>query len=82
MDMPDVTKIQLVAIVQPAIATAIAFGVPISDAQSVALMGMAGAVSSFLVLADALVRNGRSRMLTNVEAIKELERPAAPVSNS
>lgn len=79
--MPDVTKVQIVAIVQPVIATAIAFGVPITDAQSVALMSLAGAVSSFLVLADALIRSGRSRALANPESLVQLERVKPPVVN-
>lgn len=80
--MPDVTKIQIVAIVQPVITAAVAFGAPITDAQTVALLGLAGAISSALAMADALIRYGRSRALMNVETVKELERLPAPVVNN
>lgn len=81
MEMPDVTKIQLVAIVQPIISTAIAFGAPITDAQSIALMGLAGALSTVLTLADAHIRNGRSRALSAPEVLDLIRKPQAPAVN-
>lgn len=71
METPDITRAQIVAIIQPIVTCAIAFGAPISETQSVALIGLAGAVSSALALGDAIIRNGRSR----IEAARKADRP-------
>jgi hypothetical protein len=57
---PDVTKAQAIAIVQAVIAVAVAFGVPISDNQSVALLGLAGLIGTVLLGADLGIRRGRA----------------------
>lgn len=59
---PDVTPAQLVAIVSAIIGVAVAFGAPITDAQSAALVGLAGVVASALLVGDAVIRNGRARV--------------------
>jgi hypothetical protein len=58
---PDTTRLQLVAIVQAVIAVVIAFGVPINDKQSIALVALAGVIGAALVTADAAIRRERAR---------------------
>ena len=65
LDTPDITKAQIVAVIQPVITCAVAFGAPISEVQSAALLGLAGAISTALVIADAMIRRGRSAMMAN-----------------
>jgi hypothetical protein len=60
MDTPDVTKAQIIALMQAVIGTAVAFGAPISDAQSVALLALVAVVAAFLTHSDAKIRVGRS----------------------
>lgn len=72
MQTPDITKAQIVAIVQPVITCAVAFGAPISEQQTTALLGLAGAISTALVIADAIIRNGRARMAAVKYSDKEL----------
>jgi hypothetical protein len=60
-EAPDHTKIQVAAVVQAVIAVAVAFGVPISDEQSVALIALAGVLGTVLIGADAAIRRERAR---------------------
>jgi len=62
MKMPDVTPAQIVALVGAIIAVAVAFGAPIDDAQRDAILQLAGIVAPALVLGDAVIRHGRSRI--------------------
>jgi len=61
IETPDHTRIQMVAIVQAVIAVAIAFGAPISDKQSVALIALAGTLGTVLIGADAAIRRARAQ---------------------
>lgn len=71
MQTPDITPIQkLVALgagVIPAlIAVVNAFGIyDVTAEQSGAILGLYTVLGSFTVLADAIIRNGRSRALIN-----------------
>jgi hypothetical protein len=58
---PDHTRIQIAAVVQAVIAVAVAFGVDISDEQSVALIALAGVLGTVLIGADAAIRRERAR---------------------
>lgn len=62
MDTPDITKAQVIALLQAIIALAVAFGVSLSSEQQTAIIGLAGAIAVVLPLADAIIRNGRSRI--------------------
>lgn len=62
METPDITKAQVVAVAQALLAVLVAFGVDLSDRQEAALLGLAGALAVVLPLADAIIRNGRSRV--------------------
>lgn len=62
METPDITRAQVIAIVQAVIAVAVSFGVDLSERQETALLGLAGALAVVLPLADAIIRNGRSRV--------------------
>ncbi len=59
--LPDATRVQMVALVQAVIAVVVAFGVPISDQQSVALIALAGVIGTVLIGSDAAIRRERAR---------------------
>lgn len=61
LSLPDHTRIQIVAVIQAMLATAVAFGVPISDDQSVALLALAAVLGTMLIGADAAIRRERAR---------------------
>lgn len=63
-DMPDVTKAQIIALVQQAASVALAFGVQLTAAQEVAILGLSGTFSTVLILADAMIRRGRAKLVT------------------
>jgi hypothetical protein len=88
MHMPDITKVQIVAVVQAVIALALALGLDINDATQTSIIALAGAVSSALVIADSIIRNGRSKIAANPEALAMIEKirlanekPTAPALN-
>ncbi len=60
IDLPDHTRMQLVAVAQAVVAAAVAFGVPISDQQSVALIALAGVIGTVLIGSDAAIRRARA----------------------
>lgn len=62
MEMPDITRLQVVAIVQAILAVLVSFGIDLTDRQETALLGLAGALAVVLPLSDAIIRNGRSRI--------------------
>lgn len=59
--LPDTTRAQIVALAQAGLAVAIAFGVPISDAQSVAVIALSTVLGTVLITADAAIRRERAR---------------------
>lgn len=61
LSLPDTTRVQMVAVAQAVVAAAVAFGVPISDGQSVALVALAGVIGTTLIGADAAIRRERAR---------------------
>ncbi len=61
MQTPDHTRLQLVAVAQAVLAAVVAFGVPITDQQSIALVALAGVIGTALVTADAAIRRERAR---------------------
>lgn len=58
---PDITKAQVVAIAQALIAVLVAFGAPITQDQSVALLGLTAVVAAVLVHGDARIRSSRNQ---------------------
>ena len=71
---PDITKTQIVAIVQAVIALLAAFGLPITHEQSVALIGCTTAIAAVLVHSDAKIRYARNlgqRVSDNIDEIGE-----------
>lgn len=58
---PDITKAQIVALVQAIIGVLVAFGAPITEAQSVALIALAAVVATVLVREDARIRQARNQ---------------------
>jgi drug/metabolite transporter (DMT)-like permease len=58
---PDVTTIQVVAVVQAFIGLLVAFGAPVSHEQEQAIIGLCTALAVALPIADAIIRNGRAR---------------------
>jgi len=69
---PDVTKAQLVALVQAILAAAVAFGAPLDGAQQTSLIALAGVLAVTLTWADAHIRRGRQQHLTRRSPSPEL----------
>lgn len=72
MSTPDVTKAQVVGIVQALLAVAVAFGAPITETQSAAVLGLAGVVFTVLTIADAMIRRARAEHLAAPVGADEL----------
>jgi hypothetical protein len=70
MQRPDITPAQLVALVGSVLALAVAFGVPISEAQSAAIVDTVQILAPILLAADAVIRHGRSRVAVATEEAK------------
>lgn len=64
MNTPDITKAQVVALAQACIAVCVAFGFSLSAQQQSALLGVAAAIAVVLPLADAIIRHGRSSIMS------------------
>ncbi len=62
---PDHTRLQVVAVGEAVIAAVVAFGVPITNQQSIALVALAGVIGAALVTADASIRRERARTPTS-----------------
>ncbi len=71
MDTPSITPAQIAAFIQPVISFAIAFGVPMTEDQTTAIIGLSGTISTALILADMFIRRARAN---NAEAITESKR--------
>jgi hypothetical protein len=65
---PDVTRAQLISVAQAAIAVVVAFGAPITDQQSIALVALAAGLGSLLVVSDAAIRRERARNFDKIQA--------------
>ena len=76
--MPSITPAQIVAIVQPVLATLVAFGVPMTDAQTTAILGLSTSISLMLVLADALIRRARAQNIGAIMQAQYVESQDAP----
>lgn len=69
LSTPDITLMQklvaaISAIITAGLGVAQAFGADLTVEQSAALLGLWAALGSVLVVADAVIRNGRSRALS------------------
>lgn len=81
MNMPDITPAQIKAVILTVLGLLAAFGLPISQEKQDAILQVATILPTVIVIADAFIRNGRSRALANADSVRELERPASPVAN-
>lgn len=59
---PDITPAQIVALAGSAIALLSAFGLPLSEEQSQAILDFVQVVAPVLLASDAVIRFGRSMM--------------------
>lgn len=62
MKTPDITPAQIVALVGSAIALLSAFGLPLSQEQSQAILNFVQVVAPVLLASDAVIRFGRAMM--------------------
>lgn len=69
-NMPKIIPSVWLSLVVAILGTATAFGVPISDAQSAALIGLVGALSAVIPVLDVWLRRGRLSYLATVENSK------------
>jgi len=74
MSTPDTTTTQAIALLRAIIAVLIAFGLHLTSTQQIAILGLAATLSSSLVIADAIIRHGRSRTLTPAPLAIDLNR--------
>ena len=66
MNTPNITTAQVTALIQWILSVVVAFGVHLTEAQSIALVGGASFAAGALHLGDAIIRHGRSRALAPV----------------
>src|SRR5262245_56333173 len=80
---PDVTPVQLVAIVGAIVGLAIAVGVPLSDGKQHAITLLVTVLASVLVVADAAIRFGRARGIHPAVSLLQTLPPAvvSPLSS-
>lgn len=76
MNTPSITPAQIVAIIQPVLAFLVAFGVPMSETQQSAVLGLAGTISTALIVADMFIRRARAN---NAEAIAQAKVAVAQI---
>jgi hypothetical protein len=79
---PDVTRAQLISVAQAVIAVAVAFGAPITDQQSIALVALAAGLGSLLLVSDAAIRRERVRNLDKIKEAESLSRTSRWQENS
>ena len=79
MKTPDITKVQVVAVVQAVIALALALGLNIDPGLQASIIGAATALSGFLVASDAVIRNGRARVFASADAMAQAEQVKKPI---
>jgi hypothetical protein len=62
---PDITPVQILAVLQPIAATFVVFGIlKVTDQQlQIVLPALSGAISAVWLLSDTLIRRGRSRAI-------------------
>lgn len=60
--MPDITKAQVLAIMQALVGLAAAFGLDVSPATQDAIVQVVTALAVVIPAADALIRHGRSKV--------------------
>ena len=66
-NMPKVIPSVWISLVVAVLGTATAIGVPISDAQSAALIGLVGALSAVIPALDVWLRRGRLKYLADTQ---------------
>lgn len=76
--MPDVTKADVLAIIQAVVALLIAFGLDLSDVQVASIIGLSAVIAGVLPLADAKRRNGRVPLVMQREAAGAVKVDKAP----
>ena len=79
---PDVTRAQWISVAQAVIAVAVAFGAPITDQQSIALVALAAGLGSLLVVSDAAIRRERARNLDKITEAESRSRNSQSRENS
>lgn len=75
--MPDVTKADVLAIIQAVVALLVAFGLDLSDVQVAAITTLSGAIAVVLPLADAKRRGNRIDL-----AVKQMDVQATQGPNA
>ncbi len=70
MSTPSVTPVQIVALVQQVLALLVAFGINVTEAQSIAIVALSGTVGAMLLFADARIRGKRAENADKIAAAK------------
>jgi hypothetical protein len=66
MNTPSITPAQIAAFLQPILTLLVAFGLPLSENQETAIIGVSGSLSTALIVADMFIRRARAN---NAQAI-------------
>ena len=78
MKTPDITPAQVKAALLAIFAVAASLGLPIPNDLQVAVLAVGAAVPSALLIADAIIRYGRSRAFGSAETLDRVEQPKKP----
>ena len=77
METPDITKAQMIAVVQALVTLLVLLGTtPNEEAVTLAVAGISGLIAIVLPLSDAAVRRGRAKNAVRIAEAKRLLRPA------
>ena len=77
METPDITKAQLIAVVQALVTLLVLLGAtPSSEAVTLAVAGISGLVAVVLPLSDAAMRRARAKNAVHIAEAKRLLTPA------
>ena len=82
MNTPDLSKAQIVSVAQALIAVAVAFGVPISDQQSVALIALSAVLGTVLLGADASIRRARANNADKLYAVASVSQQSGDTTTT
>lgn len=70
LKMPDITPAQIAAILGVVLGPLVAFGLLDDAAAQTLVASISGAVSAVLMVADAVIRNGRSKIAAAKQGIE------------
>lgn len=80
MNLPAITKAQIVAVAGAVVGVAVAFGVPLTPDQQKALLALVAVIAGLLLHSDVKIRGNRAANADKIAAAKAAEARPPPVS--